>query len=64
MEFKFNSNIFKNRLRIKSACMGTSTTPTRTIQFTGTANIPKKSLQLCEYLHGHFARAKTDSYLG
>ena len=66
MEFKFNSNIFKNSPEDQQRLYGDKYDPNKNYPvFTGTASIPKKSLPACvEYLHWALrTELKTDSYL-
>ncbi|MFZ9115098.1 MAG: hypothetical protein ACO24D_18435, partial [bacterium] len=53
MEFKFNSNIFKNSPEDQQRLYGDKYDPNKNYPvFTGTASIPKKELAaLVEYLH-------------
>ena len=67
MEFKFNSNIFKNSPEDQQRLYGDKYDPNKNYPvFTGTASIPKKELAaLVEYLHWALrTELKTDSYLG
>jgi hypothetical protein len=66
MEFKFNSNIFKNSPEDQQKIYGEKYDPNKNYPvFTGTASIPKKDLPaLVEYLHWALrTELKTDSYL-
>ena len=66
MEFKFNSNIFKNSPEDQQRLYGDKYDPNKNYPvFTGTASIPKKDLPaLVEYLHWALrTELKTDSYL-
>ena len=66
MEFKFNSNIFKNSPEDQQRLYGDKYDPNKNYPvFTGTASIPKKELAaLVEYLHWALrTELKTDSYL-
>ncbi len=66
MEFKFNSNIFKNSTDDQKRLYGDKYDPNKNYPvFTGTASIPKKELAaLVEYLHWALrTELKTDSYL-
>ena len=66
MEFKFNSNIFKNSPEDQKRVYGDKYDPTKNYPvFTGTASIPKGELKaLVEYLHWALrTELKTDSYL-
>ena len=66
MEFKFNSNIFKNSPEDQKRVYGDKYDPTKNYPvFTGTASIPKGELTaLVEYLHWALrTELKTDSYL-
>lgn len=66
MEFKFNSNIFKNTPEDQQKIYGEKYDPNKNYPvFTGTASIPKKDLPaLIEYLHWALrTELKTDSYL-
>ena len=66
MEFKFNSNIFKNSPEDQKRLYGDKYDPNKNYPvFTGTASIPKKELAaLVEYLHWALrTELKTDSYL-
>ena len=66
MEFKFNSNIFKNSPDDQQRLYGDKYDPNKNYPvFTGTASIPKKELAgLVEYLHWALrTELKTDSYL-
>ena len=66
MEFKFNSNIFKNSPEDQQRLYGDKYDPNKNYPvFTGTANIPKKDLPaFVEYLHWALrTELKTDSYL-
>ena len=66
MEFKFNSNIFKNSPEDQQRLYGDKYDPNKTYPvFTGTASIPKKDLPaFVEYLHWALrTELKTDSYL-
>lgn len=66
MEFKFNSNIFKNSPEDQQRLYGDKYDPNKNYPvFTGTASIPKSQLQaLVEYLHWALrTELKTDSYL-
>ena len=66
MEFKFNSNIFKNSPEEQQKIYGEKYDPNKNYPvFTGTASIPKKDLPaLVEYLHWALrTELKTDSYL-
>ena len=66
MEFKFNSNIFKNSPEDQQRLYGDKYDPNKNYPvFTGTASIPKKQLAaLVEYLHWALrTELKTDSYL-
>ena len=66
MEFKFNSNIFKNSPEDQQRLYGDKYDPNKNYPvFTGTASIPKKELTaLVEYLHWALhTELKTDSYL-
>ena len=67
MEFKFNSNIFKNSPEDQQRLYGDKYDPNKNYPvFTGTANIPRKELAaFVEYLHWALrTELKTDSYLG
>ena len=66
MEFKFNSNIFKNSPEDQQRLYGDKYDPNKSYPvFTGTASIPKKDLPaFVEYLHWALrTELKTDSYL-
>ena len=66
MEFKFNSNIFKNSPEDQQRLYGEKYDPNKNYPvFTGTASIPKKDLPaFVEYLHWALrTELKTDSYL-
>ena len=66
MEFKFNSNIFKNSPEDQQRLYGDKYDPNKNYPvFTGTASIPKKDLPaFVEYLHWALrTELKTDSYL-
>ena len=66
MEFKFNSNIFKNSPEDQQRLYGDKYDPNKNYPvFTGTASIPKSQLPaLVEYLHYALrTELKTDSYL-
>tara|TARA_B100001939_G_scaffold312218_1_gene295259 strand:- start:463 stop:894 length:432 start_codon:yes stop_codon:yes gene_type:complete len=66
MEFKFNSNIFKNSPEDQQKIYGEKYDPNKNYPvFTGTASIPKKDLPaFVEYLHWALrTELKTDSYL-
>ena len=66
MEFKFNSNIFKNSPEDQQRLYGDKYDPNKNYPvFTGTANIPRKELAaFVEYLHWALrTELKTDSYL-
>ena len=66
MDFKFNSNIFKNSPEDQQRLYGDKYDPNKNYPvFTGTASIPKKELAaLVEYLHWALrTELKTDSYL-
>ena len=66
MEFKFNSNIFKNTPEDQQRLYGDKYDPNKNYPvFTGTASIPKSQLPaLVEYLHWALrTELKTDSYL-
>ena len=66
MEFKFNSNIFKNSTEDQQRLYGDKYDPDKNYPvFTGTASIPKKDLPaFVEYLHWALrTELKTDSYL-
>ena len=66
MEFKFNSNIFKNSPEDQQRLYGDKYDPNKNYPvFTGTASIPKKELAaFVEYLHWALrTELKTDSYL-
>ena len=66
MEFKFNSNIFKNSPEDQKRLYGDKYDPNKNYPvFTGTASIPKKDLPaFVEYLHWALrTELKTDSYL-
>ena len=66
MDFKFNSNIFKNSPEDQQKIYGEKYDPNKNYPvFTGTASIPKKDLPaLVEYLHWALrTELKTDSYL-
>ena len=66
MEFKFNSNIFKNSPEDQQRLYGDKYDPNKNYPvFTGTASIPKKDLpSFVEYLHWALrTELKTDSYL-
>ena len=66
MEFKFNSNIFKNSTEDQQRLYGDKYDPNKNYPvFTGTASIPKKDLPaFVEYLHWALrTELKTDSYL-
>lgn len=66
MEFKFNSNIFKNSPEDQQRLYGDKYDPNKNYPvFTGTASIPKSQLPaLVEYLHWALrTELKTDSYL-
>ena len=66
MEFKFNSNIFKNSPEDQQRLYGDKYDRNKNYPvFTGTASIPKKDLPaLVEYLHWALrTELKTDSYL-
>ena len=66
MEFKFNSNIFKNTTEDQQRQYGDKYDPNKNYPvFTGTASIPKKDLPaFVEYLHWALrTELKTDSYL-
>lgn len=66
MEFKFNSNIFKNSPEDQQRLYGDKYDPNKNYPvFTGTASIPKAQLPaLVEYLHYALrTELKTDSYL-
>ena len=66
MEFKFNSNIFKNSPEDQQRLYGDKYDPNKNYPvFTGTASIPKKELAgLVEYLHWALrTELKADSYL-
>ena len=66
MEFKFNSNIFKNSPEDLQRLYGDKYDPNKNYPvFTGTASIPKAQLPaLVEYLHYALrTELKTDSYL-
>ena len=67
MEFKFNSNIFKNSVEDQQRLYGDKYDPNKNYPaFTGTATIPKEQLaQLAEYLHWALKTdLKHDEYLG
>ena len=67
MEFKFNSNIFKNSVEDQKRLYGDKYDPNKNYPaFTGTATIPKEQLaQLAEYLHWALKTdLKHDEYLG
>ena len=67
MEFKFNSNIFKNSVEDQKRLYGDKYDPNKNYPaFTGTASIPKEQLaQLAEYLHWALKTdLKHDEYLG
>ena len=67
MEFKFNSNIFKNSAEDQQRLYGDKYDPNKNYPaFTGTASIPKEQLaQLAEYLHWALKTdLKHDEYLG
>ena len=66
MEFKFNSNIFKNSPEDQQRLYGDKYDPNKNYPvFTGTASIAKKDLPaFVEYLHWALrTELKTDSYL-
>ena len=66
MDFKFNSNIFKNSPEDQQKIYGEKYDPNKNYPvFTGTASIPKKDLPaFVEYLHWALrTELKTDSYL-
>ena len=66
MEFKFNSNIFKNSTEDQQRLYGDKYDPDKNYPvFTGTASIAKKELPaFVEYLHWALrTELKTDSYL-
>ena len=66
MEFKFNSNIFKNSSEDQQRLYGDKYDPNKNYPvFTGTVSIPKSQLPaLVEYLHWALrTELKTDSYL-
>ena len=66
MEFKFNSNIFKNSPEDQQRLYGDKYDPNKSYPvFTGTVSIPKSQLPaLVEYLHWALrTELKTDSYL-
>ena len=66
MEFKFNSNIFKNSPEDQQKIYGEKYDPNKNYPaFTGTASIPKKDLPaFVEYLHWALrTELKTDPYL-
>ncbi len=66
MEFKFNSNIFKNSPEDQQRLYGDKYDPNKNYPvFTGTANIPRKELAaFVEYLHWALrTELKNDSYL-
>ena len=66
MEFKFNSNIFKNSPEDQQRLYGDKYDPNKNYPiFTGTASIPKTQLSaFVEYLHWALrTELKTDSYL-
>ena len=66
MEFKFNSDIFKNSPEDQQRLYGDKYDPNKNYPvFTGTASIPKSQLPaLVEYLHYALrTELKTDSYL-
>ena len=66
MEFKFNSNIFKNSADDQQRLYGDKYDPNKNYPvFTGTASIPKEQIQqLAEYLHWALkTELKHDDYL-
>lgn len=66
MEFKFNSNIFKNSAEDQQRLYGDNYDPGKNYPaFTGTAGIPKSQLQdLVQYLHWALrTELKRDDYL-
>ena len=66
MEFKFNSNIFKNSAEDQQRLYGDKYDPNKNYPvFTGTASLPKEQIpEFIEYLHWALrTELKTDSYL-
>ena len=66
MEFKFNSNVFKNSVEDQKRLYGEKYDPSKPYPvFTGTVSIPKGQIaEFVEYLHWALrTELKTDSYL-